>query len=511
MGTDCGQIKTGSLSRTDRIAKYNQLGRFNASSLQRRFGSWHLALEGAVARDERLERVDGAAQRRLTVDVPATLAPAQAVSPTIFLQRCPGGCTVHYAAENDARTQTSSIPKRETSQIAEFVNALQQKGAAADAEWQQIVQCVREVYSPYNVVVTDVPPQGNYHEAIIAGQPTDIGLDPDVLGVAPLTSDCHAIDNAISFTFANHHPPNDRVANICWTAAQESAHAFGLDHEYAFASGRSACTDPMTYRTDCGGQKFFRNEPATCGEYATRACKCGAQQNSHERLLAVFGPGTPITAAPTVTLTSPVVGGGLGRTLTALAGSKRGIARLEAWFNGYPWAHVDGAAFGAAGQPNPGPYTVVVPTSLPDGVIDVKAVAFDDLGASTSSATVTVTKGVPCASAASCATGQRCEAGRCFWDPPTGELGDACGYAQFCKSGVCRGAAGHQVCAQDCEPGVVDACPDGYACRAAVSATAGTCELPTQGGCCQADRGGGSAAGLAALVGVVVGRRRRRR
>jgi enolase len=25
VGTDCGQIKTGSLSRTDRIAKYNQL------------------------------------------------------------------------------------------------------------------------------------------------------------------------------------------------------------------------------------------------------------------------------------------------------------------------------------------------------------------------------------------------------------------------------------------------------------------------------------------------------
>jgi enolase len=25
VGTNCGQIKTGSLSRTDRIAKYNQL------------------------------------------------------------------------------------------------------------------------------------------------------------------------------------------------------------------------------------------------------------------------------------------------------------------------------------------------------------------------------------------------------------------------------------------------------------------------------------------------------
>lgn len=458
--------------------------------------------------------IDGVVQRRLTIDTPqptGAIAPAAVVSPTIFLQRCVGGCVVNQAPNNDARSNTSSIPKLVTSNIGEFVNALQQKGAAADAEWGQIVQCMREVYSPYNVTVTDVRPAGSYHEAIIAGQPTDIGLDPDVLGVAPLASDCRAIDNVISFTFANHHPPADRVLNICWTAAQESAHAFGLDHEYAFAGSQSACSDPMTYRNDCGGEKFFRNQPATCGEYAARSCKCGATQNSHEKLLSVFGPGTPSTGPPVVTMSTPVAGGGLGRTVTAQAGSKRGVSRVEAWFNGYPWANTPGAPFGTGGQANPSSYSVVIPSTLPDSIVDVKVVAFDDLGASTASTTVTVTKGAPCVSAATCATGQKCEAGKCFWDPPVGELGDHCSYAQFCKSGVCRGAAGNLVCAQDCTVDVVDTCPAGFECEASGGASgAGVCAVPTSGGCCQADRGDLRGLWAGALALLALARRRSR-
>jgi MYXO-CTERM domain-containing protein len=470
----------------------------------------------AAARAEpaRVLSINGVPQRRLVVDTPVAPTPAAfGASNIIYLERCAGGCAVRYAPDNDARTNTSSIPKVQLAMIGEFVNGLQQKGALADAEWGQVVQCVREVYSPYGVVVTDVRPGGSYHMAIIAGQPTDIGLDPDVLGVAPLASDCRAIDNVISFTFANHHPPSDRVLNICWTAAQESAHAFGLDHEYAFSGNRSACTDPMTYRTDCGGEKFFRNEPASCGEYATRACKCGGVQNSHQKMLSVFGAGTPITGAPAVTMTSPVAGGSLGRTVAAQAGSKRGVVRVEAWFNGFSWAQVDGAAFGAAGQPNPAPYTLVVPTALPDGVIDVSTVAYDDLGAIASSATVTLTKGAPCTTAATCAAGQKCQAGKCLWDPPVGELGDSCTYAQFCKSLSCQGATGHQICSQDCAVGVVDACPAGFSCSATGGSGAGTCQAADGGGCCSAgSRGpasGLAAAGLAALVVVLVRRRRR--
>ena len=72
----------------------------------------------------------------------------------------------------------------------------------------------------------------------------------------------------MSFTFAQsaadvfaQEDNNNRVWGVCWIIAQESAHAYGLpDHEYEFVDyNESTCSDPMTYRPDCGGQKFFRN------------------------------------------------------------------------------------------------------------------------------------------------------------------------------------------------------------------------------------------------------------
>ncbi len=460
---------------------------------------------------------DGLPGRRLAIETPLDqyATPNAPVSPTIYLERCRGGCLIHRGAANDARTNTSTIPNQDST-VGEFANSTGQIGSAADAEWGQVVQCMKEVYSPYNVTITDVKPSAgaSYHEALIAGLPTDIGQTSDILGLAPLAGDCSAIDNVISFTFANRHPPAARVYNICWTAAQESAHAFGLDHEYEFVAGNvSACSDPMTYRTDCGGEKFFRNAAAICGETATRPCKCGPTQNSHGKLLSVFGPQTPITGPPTVVLTSPVSGGTFGRSVIVQAGSKRGVAHVDLLFNGYKWALAPGAAFTADGQPDPFDYTIPVPAALPDGVIDIEAIAYDDLDASAETPVVTLTKGAPCASAATCAEGQKCEAGKCFWDPPTGELGDSCTYPQFCQSGICTGTKDQQICTQNCIPGVADGCPAGLSCVRS-SATDGVCFFSTGGGCCSVDRGGQGwfvHGGIAAILLGYLRRRRRRR
>jgi MYXO-CTERM domain-containing protein len=409
--------------------------------------------------------------------------------------------------------------------LTEFENVDGATGTTADAEWGQIVQCVTEVYSPYAVTVTDQRPAdgSSYHEAIVAGNPQELaglsgsvsGQVKSILGVAPLSSDCAAIDNVISFTFADNHGKADRVNNICWTASQESAHAFGLDHEYSFSDGASACNDPMTYRTDCGGEKFFRNESANCGETTNRACKCGGTQNSHLKILQVFGQGSPITGNPTLTMLDPAASGGvLGAGVALQAGAKRGVARVELYLNGYKWTQVDGARFGLAGQPDPSGYNIPVPKEVPDSIVDVKTIAYDDLGSSTESPVVTVTRGAACTSAASCATGQKCEAGKCFWDPPSGEVGDDCTYAQFCKSGLCTGTADRQICTQSCIPGVSDSCPSGLDCIMQ-TANAGVCfDGSTGGGCCAVDRGGGAwwaHAGVAALVLGLVTRRRRRR
>ncbi|HLL20517.1 MAG TPA: hypothetical protein VK427_00215, partial [Kofleriaceae bacterium] len=209
------------------------------------------------------------------------------ISHVLYLERCRGGCTVTKANTNDAKQNLSTVPQSAgTKTITEFRNRDNQSGAAADQEWAELVQCMREVYSPFDIEITDTKPtSGTYHVAVVAGFPSELGFGEDILGVAPLASNCSAQDNVMSFSFANAHGPTARVENLCWTASQESAHAFGLDHAFQFLDGRSTCNDPMTYRVDCGGQRFFRNQRAKCGEFAERPCRCGDTQNSHKKLL----------------------------------------------------------------------------------------------------------------------------------------------------------------------------------------------------------------------------------
>jgi MYXO-CTERM domain-containing protein len=281
----------------------------------------------------------------------------------------------------------------------------------------------------------------------------------------------------------------------------------------------------MTYRTECGGQKFFRNKFARCGEFpndgnSPRTCMCGGTQNSHLKLLNVFGAGTSLIPPPTVAVTTPAQSSTNANTLPAniiaSAGSKRGVNRVELYLNGYKWNEVPGAAFGRTGQNNPASYGLLVPTNqLPDSVYDVEVRAYDDLELVAVSQTVTVTKGPAggCASADTCLLGQKCEAGKCFWDPPAGEIGDACEFPQFCISESCQDPGGGKICTQGCVPGVTDSCPveSGLSCIATGQGT-GICGFPEAGGCCSTSDNSPPWApfGLAGLVlGVVIFRRRR--
>ena len=456
------------------------------------------------------------------------------VAKVLYLNRCAGGCTVHGAATDDATTQTSSLPCNGgatcgnggcscpgfgsgTFAVHEFTNDAGQAGSAADADWAAVVQCVKEVYSPYGVQITDqLPTNGiSYNEAIVAGVPEDIGYtSSQVGGIAHVSPDCSPQNDIMSFSFANLYHGQQRVNTICYVAAQETAHSYGLDHEYVFLDGTSACKDPMSYRGDCGGQRFFRNAPAKCGEFAPRTCNCGGTQNSHLRILAAAGPGTPITRPPTVSVTSPTAGAAVsnGVAVQVLAGAQRGVANVELWLNGYKWAEVPGAPWGSSGQADPSSYQLAFPASVPDGVIDIQIKAYDDIPVETDAPIVTVTKGAPCTTADACAKGQKCDAGKCYWDPPSGMLGDACTYPQFCTSGICSGTPDKQICTEACLVGASDTCEMGYDCIM-TDGVNGVC-FPSQpaGGCCSASGGAMWAnAGLSAIaLGLVVRRRRRR-
>lgn len=456
------------------------------------------------------------------------------VSKYLYINRCTGSCTIKGGGIDDARSMTSSLPcagtvncmngsctcngtSGGTHVVEEYQNAQGQTGAAADAEWNAVMKCVREVYSPYDITIADVPPPDDrgYTMGILAGRPQNIGYTSSTLGLGAGGGGCAPADNTISFSFANAHGGTGmaRVIGLCWTVAQETAHSFGLDHAFKFTDGRSACPDPMTYQVDCGStQRFFRNDNVTCGENGARPCKCGGFQNAHKKLLSIFGAGTPITTPPVVKLDSPTNNATIqnGATVLATASAQRGIFRMELWLNNYKWASVGGAAFGSQGQPTT-QYKLTLPQNVPDGVIDVVVKAYDDIDVLTETPKVTVTKGAPCATADTCANGQKCEQGRCFWDPPTGELGDACTYPQFCVTGNCLDTSEGQYCSQTCVVGVADSCPTGFECLGDQGQTGVCVTASAESGCCSVGDDGRSVALLSLLVIGIVLRRRPRR
>jgi hypothetical protein len=482
------------------------------------------------------------------------------VSPYIYLNRCLGGCPV-MSGNGGARADQSQIIPGGSYVVGEFQNAFGQNSTAnpkgtcvdingagttttctddsgctgvgagakcdtADTEWQQLVACMTDVYSPYAVtIVADTTvamrPTADitYTMAIVGGSPSDTGFPNTYLGVAPLANDCSPQNNVIAFAFANVHPTNQHVFNVCWTAAQETAHAFGLDHEYVFTDGQSACNDPMTYRNDCGGEKFFRNKDAQCGGPgdglgpAPRLCKCGGTQNSHAKLVKVFGAGQSIVPPPTTAVTFPADGASVVNNWnTAVdASSQRGVTTVELWLNGYEWTSKPGAEFGVTGQPVPSKYSLVAPNGVPDGAIQIIVKAFDDLGFE-GDAAIMVQKGASCADDSSCAVGQHCNtgaatdtvpAGGCYWDPPAGVLGDSCTYPQYCNTRICNGPEGGMVCTEEC----TGTCPGNFECDQASDGKS-YC-YATSGGCCSAG-GAGRANGVIGLLVLAIITRRKR-
>jgi hypothetical protein len=445
----------------------------------------------------------------------------------LYFNRCVGGCTIQTSNMNDARTHASTIacaggstcpacPSGSCS-VPEFHPIGADTQEQRDTMWNELMTCLKEVYSPYNVTITDVQPAAGvaYNENIVAGLAQDVGYSGLAGGVSPVTGDCSPFSYVISYSFANGW---DDVFQLCYVAAQETGHAYGMaDHSYSFISdGRSACSDPMSYRVNClqKGQRFFRNEAATCGENNPRACNCSGM-NSHAKLLSALGPGQSLIPAPTVSITSPAAGTLQGNMVTATAASKRGVSRVELLLNGHKWTEANGNEFSQTGQ-KPDPYQLAIPDKVPNSVIDIVVTARDDTGATTMSAPVRVTKGAACTDDASCVLpGMKCDGeGRCLWDPPAGELGDECTYNEFCKTGMCiTDSEGEAVCSQSCVPGSQDSCPMDFECLA-TGAASGACwpKGDGGGGCCSSNRDALAQTGLLGLGLVfVLGRRRRRK
>jgi hypothetical protein len=388
------------------------------------------------------------------------------ISKILFVNRCVGGCTIQPGV-NDARNNTSSIATT-TSFIEEF--------RWSDEAWNATIDCVKDVYSPYNVqIVTEDPgPSVFHHEAILAGTASDLGLAANIGGIAP--AQCSPLNNVISFSFDNGQvgSNNGDPLTMCWTVAQESAHSFGLpNHVYN-------CLDPMTYLPGCG-KKYFRNESYPCGEFEPGPCNCsGATQNSHFELRAVFGDGVQ-PPPPAVEILLPKENDQIldGATVFWTAEDARLVKTNELWVNGSKYKEIPGHDYNSRAET----YDTALP-ALPNGYLDIEIKSYNGLG-SEGISSVRVLKGQPCANADACFDFQQCNAGRCEYPPPTQALGEDCNVDFECIEGICGNVGGSNACTTGCNPTVSGSCPqEGFSCRE--GSTGGFVCWPEEdtGGCC---------------------------
>lgn len=432
---------------------------------------------------------------------------------TLFINRCASGCPVKVGQSNSL---TDSWPINSNRTLTAF--------PYSDAVWQQVMSCVKDVFSPYQIVVTDVDPgtSANHFEIMIAGSPTDVGMSTSIGGVAPGGCTSSYKNNALVFDFAKVWAAPSAgmcdascVEEICATAAQEIGHTWqSMDHV------RNA-KDPMTYFGYLG-RKYFQNSADQCGSDCVNGvapdgstcngtssqshdCICTgiATQNSHSIISSLFGlgPGTP----PTVSITGPKFGASVdpGFSIYIDATDDSGtVDKVD--------LIIDGAMVASLAK---GPYVFNAPTTLGNGTHHIEAIAYDP-HQTPGSAKIDVVIGPPCQDASGCPTStDACIGGRCVPGPGvTGGLGTTCATATDCVDSQCASDGTNMYCVEKCTTGQ---CPDGFGCLDdGTGAKTGVCWPgydDGSGGCgCESNRPGGPLT-LMLLSGVVVLTCRKRR
>ncbi|MFN0246103.1 MAG: Ig-like domain-containing protein [Kofleriaceae bacterium] len=301
---------------------------------------------------------------------------ALAVSKTIYLNK--NGVTLQ-PGNNDSRTNRSTLANQAVTLPA---------WNASPAVWTATVNCMKDMFAAYEVIVTDVDPGATPHiEAVFGGSPGQLGMPNGVAGVSPFTQNCAIIENAIVFTFTAVLPQTDSRL-MCEIMAQEVAHAYGLDHELL-------ASDPMTY-LDYNGNRSFQNQTASCGEDVQRPCGingsvCRPNQNSvtllTERLGKKVGGGGTDTIPPTGSITSPLPNTQVppGFLVYTDANDNQMVVNAKLYIDGQVSLELTS-----------GPFNFATPATLSEGQHRLKVDIYDGTATyTTQEITVTVKKGAP--------------------------------------------------------------------------------------------------------------------
>jgi hypothetical protein len=259
----------------------------------------------------------------------------------------------------------------------------------------------------------------------------------------------------VTFTFANDPYTSSDTNYLCWIAAQETAHSFGLDHE-------QLTNDPMTYlglNDATPPRHLFKNQNAACGADTGQGVQCYCpqypQQNSYAKILGIFGASGP--TPPEIDITSPANGAQVtpGFQVQATIVDGNGVASAS--------LAIDGSNVQTISTP---PYIFSAPSDLADGTHRVTVSAVDTVGTS-GSAFIDVIIGPPCETPADCQEaneGYTCVGGRCVPGEGTpGGLGTECTDDSECSSGDCQASSEGSYCVEHCNVDGND-CPSGFGC-----------------------------------------------
>jgi MYXO-CTERM domain-containing protein len=240
-----------------------------------------------------------------------------------------------------------------------------------------VMQAVVNDWAAYGVTVTDDRPGAGDYTMNMTGPSNPFG--GGVLGIAPLDCDDEQTPNNITFAFHSVDDGFD-ASTTATTIGQEVAHSFGLEH----VDDPNDIMNPF----NAGGDPSFRDEclaivqGGSCPNQHVAQCGDGYLQNSHQELLALFGPNTPDTQQPTVAITFPLDGqeldAGTEFFLMVDAADDVGVASVT--------LVQDGAEVGDDGS-SPFGWQMA---GLASGVYEFYAVAVDAAGNETHSDTVTI-------------------------------------------------------------------------------------------------------------------------
>ncbi|MBL4635091.1 MAG: hypothetical protein JKY56_14560 [Kofleriaceae bacterium] len=284
---------------------------------------------------------------------------------------------------------------------------------------------------------------------------------------------CSIINNAVSFSFANSSFYRQGIDSICETVAQETAHAFGMDHQYL-------CSDPMTYLPSCG-YKWFNDVDSPCGEFSPESCTCGPTQNSYQILSSHFGVGE--SPGPDMSFVRPLPNTNVNSGFIIEVDANDyyyGVGTVEAFVNG--------ASVGVASTP---PYIFNSPAGI-EGVTLVEVRATDIRGVEGISQ-IEINVGDDC-TPGSCESGLVCYQGYCIEDATTSGsgFGASCSGNETCNSSLCAlDSEGAGICTEICEIGEGQ-CPSGFGCLEAGGSNvcwAGVDEDPSGCGCNSSNNG----------------------